>query len=61
MREPLTSSQGLMIAAGVSAYAGDRDPIEDPEVGIVKLVYKSWDVIDDQDVLSFTEIPTRPC
>ena len=50
-----------MIAAGVSAYAGDRDPIEDPEVGIVKLVYKSWDVIDDQDVLSFIEIPTRPC
>ena len=50
-----------MIAAGVSAYDGGHYPIEDPEVGTVKLIYKSWDVIDGQDVLSFNEIPTRPC
>ena len=36
-----------MIAAAVSAYDGDHYPIEDPEVGTIKLVYKSWDVIDE--------------
>ena len=50
-----------MIAAGVVAYDGNHDSIEDPEVGTVKLVYKVWDVIDGEDVMEFKEIPSRPC
>ena len=50
-----------MIAAGVSAYDGNHDPIEDPEVGTIKLIYKKWDVVGDKDVMEFIEIPTRPC
>ena len=34
-----------MIAAAVTGF--DGTPIEDPEVGTVKLIYKSWDVADE--------------
>ena len=50
-----------MIAAAVSSYDGDHYPIEDPEVGTIKLYYKTFDVIDEKDTLAFKEIPTRPC
>ena len=38
MRDPLTSKQGLMIAAGIASYSNDLDSIEDPEIGTIKLI-----------------------
>ena len=50
-----------MYAAGITAYDDERNPIEDPEIGTIKLYYKNWDVAKENDILKFTEIPTRPC
>ena len=36
MKEPFTSKEGLMIAAAISGYDSERNPIEDPEVGTIK-------------------------
>ena len=63
MREPFTSDHGFMLAAGVSKYNGETEPLEDPEIGTVKIYKKTW---DSQDIngnggLKFEEIPTEPC
>ena len=50
-----------MFAAAITNYDGTTDPIEDPEVGTLKLYYKSWDVEAENGSLKFEEIPTRPC
>ena len=52
-----------MLAAAISGYDSKTDPIEDPEIGTIKLMFKSWDVanIDADETLRFEEIPTRPC
>ena len=36
MREPFTNEDGLMIAAAITAYDSETEPIEDPEVGEIK-------------------------
>ena len=63
MRDPLTSKQGFMLAAGISSYDDTRVPIEDEEIGTIKLYEKSWDVanVDTTGTLEFNEIPTRKC
>ena len=43
MRDTLTSKNGLMIAAGISGYDNVQDNIEDPEIGTIKLMKKTWD------------------
>ena len=50
-----------MFAAAITAYDGNKEPIEDPEIGTVKLIYKSWDVAADDSGLNFVEVPTRLC
>ena len=50
-----------MFAAAVTSYDGTTEPIEDPEIGTIKLIYKSWDVEAENGSLKFDEIPTRPC
>ena len=50
-----------MFAAAITAYDGNPYPIEDPEIGLIKLIYKSWDVAADDSSLNFVEIPTRLC
>ena len=62
-RDPLTSKQGLMIAAGISGYDDNQNLIEDADIGTIKLIKKTWDVekIETDGELKFTEIPTRPC
>ena len=63
MRDPFGSKHGFMIAASVSRYDGDTEPIEDDEIGTVKLIKKTWDAddINSGGALTFKEIPTRPC
>ena len=63
MREPFTNEDGLMIAAAITAYDSETEPIEDPEVGEIKFYLKQWDVenIDAAESIQFIEIPTRPC
>ena len=46
MRTPFGSDQGFMVAAGVSEYNGETEPIEDPSIGTIKLYKKTWDSED---------------
>ena len=46
MREPFGTKHGFMLAAGVSEYNGETEPIEDEEIGTVKLYKKTWDSED---------------
>ena len=50
-------SEGLWFAFGVTAYDSNREPIEDPSIGVIKPFYKQWGLGTD----FFTEIPTRNC
>ena len=62
-RDALSSKEGLMIAAGITSFTDDQNAIEDPSIGTIKLITKSWDIesIGSKGALKFTEIPTRPC
>ena len=42
---------------------GSPQPEEDPEIGTIKLINKTWDVedIDSGGALLFNDIPTREC
>ena len=46
MRTPFGFDQGFMVAAGVSEYNGETEPIEDPSIGTIKLYLKTWDSED---------------
>ena len=63
MREPFGSKDGFQVAAAITSYDSNRIPEEDPEIGEIKLIRKTWDVedIDSGGALIFNEIPTRPC
>ena len=63
MRDPFGSPDGFMLALGVTDYTSNKEPVEDPEIGIMKLIKKTWDAtdLDGGGALSFAEIPTRTC
>ena len=63
MREPFTNKEGLMIAAAITDYTSNSEPVEDPEIGEIKFYHKSWDVanLEATEMVQFKEIPTRPC
>ena len=63
MRDSFGSPDGFMLAAAVTDYTSNREPQEDPEIGTIKLIKKTWDAtnLDGGGALSFAEIPTRPC
>ena len=52
-----------MIAAAITDYDSNTEPVEDPEVGEIKIYQKLWDVadVDASEFVKFKEIPTRPC
>ena len=54
---------GFLLAAGVTDYSSNEESIEDPEIGTIKLIKKTWDStdLDGEGALLFEEIPTRPC
>ena len=35
-------SEGLMFAFTITAYNSEREPIEDPSIGVLKAYYKTW-------------------
>ena len=53
----------MMIAAAMTSYDSETEPIEDPEVGEIKFYHKIWDVANFESgtTIQFIEIPTRPC
>ena len=63
MRDEFGSKDGFQLAAAITSYNSNTVPEEDPEIGTIKLIRKTWDVedIDTGGGLVFNEIPTRPC
>ena len=63
MREVFGTKDGFQLAAAITSYNSNTVPEEDPEIGEIKLIKKTWDVEDPDDSgsLQFKEIPTRPC
>ena len=51
-------SEDLMYAFGITAYDSNREPIEDPSIGVLKPYYKSWGIHEGGGV-HFEELPTR--
>ena len=51
-------SEGLWYSFGITAYDGNREPVEDPSYGVLKPYYKTWGFGYEG---FFQEIPTRPC
>ena len=48
-------------AFGVTAYDSNREPIEDPSIGVLKPYYKSWGIKAGIGGIDFEELPTRMC
>ena len=63
MRDSFGSENGFHLAAGVTDYSSNEEPIEDPEIGTIKFIKKTWDStdLDGGGAFKFEEIPTRPC
>ena len=64
MREVFGTKDGFQLAAAITSYDTNTEPEEDPEIGVIKLIKKTWDVEDINSGggdLKFEEIPTRPC
>ena len=53
-------TEGLMYSFGITAYDSNREPIEDPTIGVLKPYYKSWGLMGSSGV-HFEELPTREC
>ena len=54
------TDSGLQIAFAITAYDSNREPIEQPEYGELKAYYKSWGIMDTNDV-HFEELQTDYC
>ena len=50
------------MAAAITEYDRNPNPIEDPEVGALKMYLKKWDVYDEKSRgVTFEEVLLRPC
>ena len=57
-----TTADGFYVAAAITEYDRDPNPIEDPEVGTLKMYLKKWDVYDEENGgVTFEEVVLRPC
>ena len=45
--EALTIENGFYIAAAITRYDNDPNPIEDPDIGTLKVYTKTWNVYDE--------------
>ena len=61
----MKSSDGFEVAAGIVDFAvkAEEPPIEDPEIGEIKIYKKYWDALADDGLgaLWFEEVKTKPC
>ena len=59
----MKSSDGFEVAAGIIDFAtrAEEPPIEDPEIGEIKIYKKYWDALADDGLgkLWFVEVETR--
>ena len=46
------------MAAGLTAFDGSRESIEDESIGTVKFYLKSW---QNEEELNLTELDSAPC
>ena len=56
----LTDRMNFNVAFGITYYDGDKEPIENPNIGTMKAIYREWGLGDYSGVLE-TELETRPC
>ena len=56
-------SEDLWYAFGITSYDNDRNPVEDPTIGVLKAFSKSWGGIDgsDEHGVKWTELSVREC
>ena len=54
-------SEGLTFAFALTAYDGDKEPIEDPSIGVLKPYYRTWGLKGDTVGTSFDPLPERAC
>ena len=56
-----SQADGFQVAAAITDFDGNREEIEDPEIGEVKFYLKQWGFDDDSPGISFKEVKSRPC
>ena len=56
-----STSNGLMVAFGLTAYDSNQEPIEDQSYGQLKAYYKTWGMPGDPPGVNWQEMPTKPC
>ena len=54
------TSDGLMIAFGLTGFDEEYSSIEDSDYGELKAYYKTWGMVDAPGV-EFIELPTSQC
>ena len=52
---------GYIFAAGLTAYDGKGDKIEDESLATLKLYHKVWNASDPDVDFDFHEVPSRFC
>ena len=56
------SDQQFQVAAAITAYDGDPEPIEDPSYGTLVFKKKQWNYQDEPFVeFGFADLKSRPC
>ena len=60
-QDEFTSNDGFHVAAGIVNF--NEQYVEDPEIGTLKIILKSWDYEDKESngKALFREVKTRPC
>ena len=55
-----TQESGMDVAFAITAYDSNRDPIEDPQYGVLKAYYKTWGLSTGKGV-QWTELADEYC
>ena len=58
--QAFTSADGFTVAAAITNWGDNRQPIEDPTIGTLKFTNVAWNVTNGYFV-DRTELETRPC
>ena len=47
--DTFTIADGFYVAAAITSYNNDPNPIEDPDIGTLKMYLKTWNVYDEEN------------